>query len=257
MNRPRLIVTPEHVTIALMPAPLASRIAAGLFDLVLSVMLGSGAGTLLSWFLPTSLAPAISITTGFTLWWLYPVIFEMRWRGQTPGKRLWHLRTVDDRGLPLALMQCLVRSVVRLADVLPGCGGAGLLMAWCDPWQRRLGDIAAGTLVVDERPVALPPPGMDLTLRHTSLDTPLLRHRIQHRLGLEEREFILALLLRASSLTAAARYDLMENTGAFLRKRMEADPIEGLSGEAWVRGIAALCWRNSTPATRRHPAVTP
>jgi uncharacterized RDD family membrane protein YckC len=256
MTLSRLVVTPEHVTIALMPASLASRVAAGICDVILSSMLGGGMASLANWLLPSAIAPAFAITAGFAAWWLYPVVFEMAWRGQTPGKHFFHLRTVDDRGLPLALTQCLVRSVVRLVDLLPGCGGLGLLVAWCDPWRRRLGDLAAGTMVVDERPVALPPPGMDLTLRHSSLDTPMLRHRVQHRLGLEDRELLLALLLRAATLTATARYDLMEQTGAFLRKRLEIEPIEGLSGEAWVRGIAALCWRSSAPAIRRHPATT-
>jgi hypothetical protein len=154
-------------------------------------------------------------------------------------------------------MQCVVRSVTRLADLLPGCGGVGLAVAWCDPWQRRLGDLAAGTMVVSERPAALPPPGLVLALRHSSLDNPRLRRLVRHRLGLEEREFLLALLLRAEALTAAARYDLMERTGALLRTRLEVEPIAGLSGEAWVRGIAALCWRTAAQGDRRQLVFGP
>jgi hypothetical protein len=62
-------------------------------------------------------------------------------------------------------------------------------------------------------------------------------------------------LLRAESLSPASRYDLMERTGSLLRSRLHVEAIPGLSGEAWVRGIAALCWRSSTTQDRRQTVL--
>lgn len=244
MSRPDwLIATPERVELTLDPAPLGARILAGFTDFFFALTLAAGAGNLAVWLTPAALETAAALTCSFVVLWTYPVWFELRWHGQTPGKRLLGLRTVDARGLPLTFAQCLVRSVVRAIDQLPALGGVGLVAAWCDPWGRRLGDVAAGTMVVTEHPPGVPPAGLDLELRHSSLDTPRLRRLVRHRIGLDERELILALLLRAPALTPTARYDLMERCASHLRRRLDAAPIEGLSGESWVRGVAALCWR--------------
>jgi len=91
----------------------------------------------------------------FGLEWLYPMVFEMLPRGATPGKRALGLRVVMDSGLPLTMSACVTRNLLRAADYLPFLYGAGLLSILVRSDSKRLGDLAAGTLVVFDRPVSL------------------------------------------------------------------------------------------------------
>jgi len=81
----------------------------------------------------------------------YYILFEVAWNGQTPGKRLAGLRVLRVDGTPITLVDSLVRNVVRLADFLPAYYGLGVLSMFFSKDTRRLGDFAAGTVVVKER----------------------------------------------------------------------------------------------------------
>ncbi len=84
----------------------------------------------------------------FVLVWFYPVIFEVRAHGQTPGKRLLGLRVVQENGTPVGWSESVLRNFLLVADFLPLFYLAGLVTMFLDPSFRRLGDLAAGTLVV-------------------------------------------------------------------------------------------------------------
>lgn len=81
----------------------------------------------------------------------YYILFEMIWNGQTPGKRAIGLRTVRSGGRPITFVSSAVRNLIRLADFLPSFYGLGVVVMFIDRQARRLGDLAAGTLVVKER----------------------------------------------------------------------------------------------------------
>lgn len=89
----------------------------------------------------------------FLLSWFYPVAFEVWWNGQTPGKRATDLRVVCDDGTPISIPKSIVRNFLRVADVLPTGYAVGLVCCLIDPSSRRLGDLAAGTLVVYASPI--------------------------------------------------------------------------------------------------------
>jgi uncharacterized RDD family membrane protein YckC len=241
MNGEQAVVvhSPEHVAIHLVAAGFGRRFAAFLIDL----MLIGGVTGLLSMvlkLLPDALSTLIVTTAGFLITWGYHVYFEVRQGGQSLGKRLLSLRVVDARGLPIDLRQSLVRNVVRAFDMIP-VGGIGMATCLLDRHRRRLGDLAAGTLVVEERQ----PPVVDLAAlqqrRQNSLDTPRLRRQVANRLSLEEREFLLALVMRAPALEERARFELFENVGDHYRQRLGIDQQQ-LSGENLVRGLVALCY---------------
>jgi uncharacterized RDD family membrane protein YckC len=241
MNGEQAVVvhSPEHVAIHLVAAGFGRRFAAFLIDL----MLIGGVTGLLSMvlkLLPDALSTLIVTTAGFLITWGYHVYFEVRQGGQSLGKRLLSLRVVDARGLPIDLRQSLVRNVVRALDMIP-VGGIGMATCLLDRHRRRLGDLAAGTLVVEERQ----PPVVDLAAlqqrRQNSLDTPRLRRQVANRLSLEEREFLLALVMRAPALEERARFELFENVGDHYRQRLGIDQQQ-LSGENLVRGLVALCY---------------
>jgi uncharacterized RDD family membrane protein YckC len=234
-----VVHSPEHVAIHLMAAGFGRRFAAFLIDLLLIGAL-TGAVSMLTRVLPEAVSVIITTTMGFLITWGYHVYYEVAQSGQSPGKRLLSLRVVDARGLPIDLRQSLVRNVVRALDLLP-LGGVGVATCLLDRHRRRMGDLAAGTLVVEERQ----PPTVDLAaiqaLRQNSLDTPRIRRQVANRVSLEEREFLLSLVLRAPQLDERARFELFESVGDRYRQRLGIDQQQ-LSGENLVRGLVALCY---------------
>jgi uncharacterized RDD family membrane protein YckC len=238
VKRRRLVHSPEHVLIELTPAGLGTRFAAFLLDAALI----SGASGLLSMsgdLLPEGVRGLFVATTSFVVLWGYNVLFEVLWNGQSPGKRILRIRVVDGRGLPVDVSQSLVRNVVRIVDVLP-FGGLGMLAALLDPEHRRLGDRAADTLVVSEEQPPVPRIEALAARRASSLRTARVKRLVEHQLGIEERELLYALCLRAPHLSDRARYELFEAVGEHYRVRLGVEDPH-LSGENLVRGIAELC----------------
>lgn len=100
----------------------------------------------------------------FLLDWLYPVIFEAGKRGATPGKRMLGLRVVQATGSPITYGQSIVRNFLRFVDSMPFfLYGFGLTSCLATRRFQRLGDLAAGTVVIYDRvpapkASAVPPP---------------------------------------------------------------------------------------------------
>ena len=233
------IVTPEHVHIRLEPAGLGSRFLAIFIDSAIVQGTSAIIITSLGVFLPRGIAIAIGITLNFLLTWGWHIYFETQMKGRTPGKRMLRLRVIDARGLPVSLYQSLVRNITRVLDFAPIFYGVGAIASLISPSRRRLGDIIADTLVIrDAQPLAYKGQ-LAAERRYNSLRTPRVQHLIRHRISLEEREFLLALCLRADSMSAAARYDVMEEVAAKYRAELglEEEPI---SGENLVRDLTAV-----------------
>jgi uncharacterized RDD family membrane protein YckC len=93
---------------------------------------------------------------GFLLLWGYYIFFELAWNGRTPGKRAVGLRTIRQDGTPITLSDAIIRNLVRIVDFLPWAYGVGVISMFIDSKSRRLGDLAAGTIVVrDQEEVTL------------------------------------------------------------------------------------------------------
>lgn len=81
----------------------------------------------------------------------YYILFEMIWNGQTVGKRAAHIRVVRVNGNPAGFLEIVVRNLVRMVDFLPMAYGVGLITMFFNQHARRLGDFAAGTIVIKEQ----------------------------------------------------------------------------------------------------------
>jgi uncharacterized RDD family membrane protein YckC len=233
------ITTPEHVNIRLEPAGSGSRFLAVLIDAFITTAIASVIFTVLVNLLPRLVAAAIFVTVSFILTWGWHVYFEVKKHGRTPGKRALSLRVVDARGLPVTLYQSMVRNMARIVDFLPAFYGVGALVSMLRSDRRRLGDILADTLVIREsQPLAYR--GELGAERHFNpLRTPRALRLIRHRVSLEEREFLLALCLRAQKMSPAARYDLMEEVAKTYRQKLDIEE-EAISGENLVRDLTAV-----------------
>ena len=239
MRRERLILTPEHVEIRLQPAGPGSRFVALITDAVVVLAMSTSLATLLRGLLPPGLAGALWATASFILTWGYHVYFEVRHEGRSPGKRASGLRVVDGRGLPISVEQSFVRNVLRILDAAPLFYGLGAFACQLDRHRRRLGDIAADTLVIQDGRAFAQVAQLARSREYNSLRVPRVLRLMRHRISLEEREFLLSLTLRAEELSPQARFDLMEQVGAHYRSLLEIDDPR-LSGENLVKGLTAL-----------------
>jgi uncharacterized RDD family membrane protein YckC len=150
-----VISTPERVAFQYEIAGIGSRFLAQILDsLVITVILIAItilAASLGGLFGSGQLALLIEIILGFILLAGYFLVSEAAWNGQTLGKRAARLRVVGDHGEPLTLGQAAIRNLVRIVDFLPVFYAIGMLTLFINGRGKRLGDFAAGTLVVRDR----------------------------------------------------------------------------------------------------------
>jgi uncharacterized RDD family membrane protein YckC len=164
------IDTPEQVAIRFPIAGIGSRFLALLTD---SVVQGIAYAILFFiFFLILTSAPRLAgiivnragekwliaaiLLVVFLLRWGYYTVFEAFWNGQTPGKKLCRLRVIRDSGRQITFFESMTRNLIRAVDSLPGFYAIGIVTMLCNRRSKRLGDFAAGTLVVHER-AAEPP----------------------------------------------------------------------------------------------------
>jgi uncharacterized RDD family membrane protein YckC len=140
------IETPEGVDLQLSPAGPVARAQAWAIDALLKLLLFTAAAIA---FAPLGYAGAgLAGIAFFVISWLYPVLYEVLRDGATPGKRALRLRVVHDNGTPVGWSASMIRNLIRAADFLPVGYGFGLVCALMRSDFKRLGDLAAGTMVV-------------------------------------------------------------------------------------------------------------
>jgi uncharacterized RDD family membrane protein YckC len=157
------IRTPENIELSYALAGPGSRAAAYVIDLlimftlcqVLSNLLVVGFALLLSslGLKEESWAAALVTLVLFALYNGYFILLEWLWNGQTPGKRLLHIRVIKRGGYALRFFDTLLRNLLRVLDFLPLFCGVGLASLLLTRDCQRLGDLVAGTLVVYQEPV--------------------------------------------------------------------------------------------------------
>jgi uncharacterized membrane protein SpoIIM required for sporulation/uncharacterized RDD family membrane protein YckC len=155
------VETPEHVDVHFELAGVGSRMAAALLDLFLLWVSMIGLVIIYSWLdflrgLAGGWASALVVLLLFLLFWGYFTLFEALNTGRTPGKQALGIRVVMDTGRPVTAGAAVVRNLVRLLDcyfpILPFV--PALVMMFVNRSNKRLGDMAAGTIVVRDRPTA-------------------------------------------------------------------------------------------------------
>jgi len=188
--------TPEGIDLLLRPAGPLPRALAWLMDALLRALL------------LTALAIALGVLgvfgkglfgiCAFVISWGYPILFEVLNQGRTPGKKLMKLCVVHDDGTPVGWPASIVRNLLRSVDMLPLFYGLGLLSCLLERQFKRLGDLAAGTLVVyqQERPQARPKLPEVAALR------------LPFVLQLDEQRALLDFAERSSTLSSARRAEL-------------------------------------------------
>src|ERR1700758_554246 len=152
------IATVEGVLFRLPLAGPAPRLYAMLLDMAIVLGMVNGVGLLVYWIFSKAPGFGVMVITlaEFAIGFLYGALLEGFWNGQTIGKRLFHLRVIDQDGLPLKMEQAWVRNLMRVFDALPFAYLFGGLSVLTSPLMQRFGDRVAGTLVVRQTPLSVP-----------------------------------------------------------------------------------------------------
>jgi uncharacterized RDD family membrane protein YckC len=238
--------TPEAVDIVYDVAGIGTRFLAATLDaliwLVLLIVLVLGSLAIgVTGSIGQTVALVLFFSLFFILLWGYYIIFETLWSGQTPGKRLMKIRVIKTSGYPISFLDAVIRNLVRIADFLPSMYGIGVLTMFISPQARRLGDYAAGTIVVKERaPISLKDLEVTAARGRQPLPAAPLRGALHpdelqwnlRALTSQDREIIGAYLDRAPSLNLDARNrigsDIASRLAGKIGARQPLDPIRFL-----------------------------
>ncbi len=246
-------VTPDAVALDLEVATIGSRGIAYLLDLALFaagfvvlslVQLALGGG---GWF-DSGLGVAIALVLAFLWQFGYPIGFETLWRGRTLGKAAMGLRVVTVEGAPVGVRHATIRAVTAPFEVLLTTGLVASIASFASPRAQRLGDLAAGTLVVRERRIARepqaatfrPPPGSETYVAQVDVSA----------VGPREYGLVRDTLRRAGELPAEARWQVAGEVADAIAPRVRPLPPAGTSPEAFLAAVAAAVQRRATSGSR-------
>lgn len=234
-----VIATPEGVELELTLAGVGSRFISALIDFLIEGALIGALSLVLLATLPQPLAAAGIALGAFALIWGYHVLFETLASGRSPGKRVAGLRVVRAGGAPVRLRASAVRNLIRIVDLLPPVTyGVGATSILATARNQRLGDLAAGTLVVRVRRAAdrdaapASPPPQDSTSGEPAQDWDV------SGVGEPELAPVRRFLERRHALEPAARARLAADLAARLRPRILGAP-PGLADEAFLEALVA------------------
>jgi uncharacterized RDD family membrane protein YckC len=222
------VATPEGVTLEVTLAGVGSRFVAGLIDQVLRWSVLLALVTLLA-ILEEGIGEGFSaggvvaiIIAVFFVQFGYDVLFEVLASGRTPGKRWTGLRVVKKGGTPVGFLASALRNILRIVDSLPGFYLVGILSVMFTANNQRLGDLAAGTIVVRQprQTTALPPPAAPAP---APADSALYD---VSAVSAEELATVRRFLARRAALTPEARDRLARDMATRLGPKVVGPPRE-------------------------------
>ena len=234
MDQEISVSTPESIEFSHEPAGIGSRFVASMLDTVLQAIMIAGVASIfglwpssllrsISSFL-TSWIAAASVFLTFVIFWGYYILFETLWNGQTPGKRAAGIRVLKDGGYPIGFLDSVVRNLLRPVDFLPAFYGIGTIVVFFNSRCKRVGDFAAGTIVVKERRIELP----------RSLSSPVMQsgditisgQRLTNVYELSEAEFdvVRQFMIRRHTIQKDARRALAKKIAKPLIEKLGLQP---------------------------------
>jgi uncharacterized RDD family membrane protein YckC len=245
VDRTLEVRTPESIAFNYELAGLGSRFLALIVDQAIQILtlLAIFAGILLAAArtaaqhrappvtdkLAQSLAIALVVVILFIVLFGYFIAFEALWNGQTPGKKLLGLRVVRDGGYPIDFGASLIRNLIRVGEQLVGYYLLAAVSALISPENKRLGDLAAGTIVV--RDARLVPP-RDLAKRAEREPA----YSPTAYLSGEERALVKRFLERRDALSLERRQELASQLASRVRGRVPSE-LARLDDEALLERL--------------------
>jgi uncharacterized RDD family membrane protein YckC len=226
-------VTPEAVVLEADLAGLGSRFMAALLDGVIQF----GAVVITSLVAVATQSEAglvVNYVTVFLMLLGYPIVLETATRGRSVGKMSARIRVVRTDGRPVTFPVVLVRNLLRLVDILPAAYAVGVVSILVTKRGQRLGDLAAGTVVVYDVPA---PPPQQLLLEESPDRDRATRGMDPASLTPQEYAVVRSFLLRRHTLDPAARVRLAADLKAKLNARV-GSAAHDASPETFLEAVA-------------------
>jgi uncharacterized RDD family membrane protein YckC len=252
------IDTPELVDIEMPLAGIGSRFIALLVDYLIWF-----AAFLLLVFLAATLLPgikafskisaqwavAIVIFIIFLFNWGYFTLFEAFWNGRTPGKRVARIRVIQRSGRAIGLFESMARNLVRYVDQFPFFYAVGVITMFVTKQHQRLGDLAAGTLVVRDREQEAPLWGESGTRTFTArifaaAPIPEPHHAYSlpatgiAKLSSTDLEVLEGFFARRLDMPLPTRYAIAGRIAAAIQAKSGLEPPAGASVETFLEATA-------------------
>jgi uncharacterized RDD family membrane protein YckC len=235
------IETPEQTPLEFAVAGIGSRFLALAADSLIQVVT-----ILIFLVLSRLIAPNVDFISGHTQVWIqavfvillfliqfaYFAVFEAVWNGQTPGKRLTHLRVIRDDGRPIRVSEAVVRNLLRTVDALPGIYAVGIACAFFSRQSKRLGDWVAGTVVVREAPLQGIVPPSD------AMPADASKTGDARKISNEELRLIEAFLDRRAALDPIVRRNMAHQIAVRMGRQLEVPPENRPDAEKFLEALA-------------------
>jgi len=237
------IETPEQTTLEFPLAGIGSRFLAIALDTLLqlaavclvSIVLIALAIPFSFFFSSTGLwAFAIIILVVFTIDVSYFALFEALWNGQTPGKRWTHLRVIKDNGQPISPYDAVLRNLLRIVDWLPTLYASGIVTMIVSRENKRIGDYAAGTVVIHEKPLEAVRSIWKLPAAGT-LSAPV---GFSAQITLEELQVVETFFERRDSLEPDVRWAMARQIADRIGERIGIPPGARPDSEKFLEALA-------------------
>ncbi len=240
------IDTPEQTALEFPLAGIGSRFMALAVDTLIQfitaavafiVLLLAGGSLLSDWDAASVWVRALFIVAIFLLYYGYFTFFEAIWNGQTPGKRWTKIRVMKDSGRSITIFEAMTRNLVRLVDSVPGIYAVGIISVLVSRQNKRLGDYAAGTVVVHERPFSElqydthPAQPQQAAVAGAPLYAAA-------RLSADELQLIETFLQRRARLTPEVRQQMAKQISDRMAARLGMKPEERPGDEAFLEALA-------------------
>jgi uncharacterized RDD family membrane protein YckC len=243
-----IIQTPEGVRFVHQLASPVVRFIALAIDLatISSILSALSVSVTLLGFISHDIALAFNVLLYFVVSIGYYMLLEMVWRGQTLGKRLMRLRVIDAAGLKLSPNQIVLRNLLRFVDSIPFLYFLGGVCALISKRSQRLGDLAAGTVVV-RMPMIVPPELSGVVGNHFNSfrDHPRLEALMRQRIPPEQSAIALEALRRRDEMDAVKRARLYSELSGYFREHVPfpEEITASMSDEQYLRNCIDTLYR--------------
>ena len=253
------IDTPELVAIEMPLAGIGSRFIALLVDYLIWGAGFTVMALLFAVILPSVLSYsqvtanwvwAVFILLSFLLNWGYFTLFEAFWNGRTPGKRVAKIRVIQRSGRAIGLFESIARNLVRYIDQIPGPYVVGVITMFVTRQHQRLGDLAAGTLVVRDREQPAPmwgetgartftaplfSPSSPAPEPHAALTLPATGIA---KLSAADLGVLEGFFARRLDMSMETRQRIAQRIAAAITAKSSLEPPEGVSVETFLEAAA-------------------
>lgn len=194
-------------------------------------------------------AAALYVFLVFALNWGYFTLFEAFWNGRTPGKRVAKIRVIQQSGRPIGIFESMARNLIRYIDQIPFFYGVGVIAVFVTRQHQRLGDLAAGTLVVRDREPEAPlwvdagpltlmqhPPAQNTAFPEPQSAVTLPTSGIA-KLTAVDLEVLESFLARRLDLPMETRRMLAERIAAAIQAKSGLEPPPQVSVETFLEAV--------------------